>query len=138
MTFSQVGNSGADTYGITVDWTFSNGLDYFVWAVTYDRGTVTFGGLWVTVLGLVSGVNVVGVNSTQTTSVQAPLPGVSRSVSIAATGNVFTLSGKRVPASVLSNHTGAVNGAFVIGTPFGRALQAAGFGVTPKGLKLHA
>ncbi|MDY7527194.1 MULTISPECIES: DEAD/DEAH box helicase [unclassified Cryobacterium] len=31
-----------------------------------------------------------------------------------------------------------VNGAFVIGTPFGRALQAAGFGVTPKGLKLHA
>ena len=64
MTFSQVGNSGADTYGITVDWTFSNGLDYFVWAVTYDRGTVTFGGLWVTVLGLVSGVNVVGVNST--------------------------------------------------------------------------
>jgi ATP-dependent Lhr-like helicase len=31
-----------------------------------------------------------------------------------------------------------VNGEFVIGTPFGRALQAAGFGVTPKGLKLHA
>jgi ATP-dependent Lhr-like helicase len=31
-----------------------------------------------------------------------------------------------------------VNGAFVIGTPFGRALQVAGFGVTPKGLKLHA
>ncbi|MDY7543316.1 MULTISPECIES: DEAD/DEAH box helicase [unclassified Cryobacterium] len=31
-----------------------------------------------------------------------------------------------------------VNGVFVIGTPFGRALQVAGFGVTPKGLKLHA
>ncbi|TFC97780.1 MULTISPECIES: ATP-dependent helicase [Cryobacterium] len=31
-----------------------------------------------------------------------------------------------------------VNGVFVIGTPVGAALQASGFDVTPRGLKLHA
>ena len=31
-----------------------------------------------------------------------------------------------------------VNGAFALGTPFGRALREAGFGETPKGLRLDA
>jgi ATP-dependent Lhr-like helicase len=31
-----------------------------------------------------------------------------------------------------------VDGEFVLGTPFGKALEAAGFAATPKGLRLRA
>ncbi len=52
----------------------------------------------------------------------------------AATALARTISAGRVVKLGVES----VNGLFVIGTPAGRALQAAGFGVTPKGLKLHA
>ncbi|WP_420897901.1 Lhr family helicase, partial [Cryobacterium algoricola] len=61
----------------------------------------------------------------------------------AARDALFTAAARALAATVTSGRIAklgveTVNGAFVIGTPFGRALQAAGFGVTPKGLKLHA
>jgi len=36
VKFSQWGNSGRESYDITVDYTFFSGVDYFIYAITYD------------------------------------------------------------------------------------------------------